>query len=85
MLIKKQLTGVCPIELEVILNNGIVNGCRFVGGCDGQGKALNALIAGQTAEWVVLKLKDVKCGKKKTSCAAELAQIVQDAMEGRNI
>lgn len=81
MLIKKELTGVCAKAVEIIINHGLVNGCQFTGGCDGQGKSINALIAGMPVEWVIERLKDIHCGQKETSCAAELASILQEVVK----
>ena len=80
MLIKRELTGVCARSVEIIINNGIVNGCHFTGGCDGHGKSLNSLIAGMPVDWVIDRLKDIHCGKKNTSCAAELAAGIREAV-----
>lgn len=81
MLIKRELSGVCARSVAVIVNNGIVNGCNFIGGCDGQGKSINSLIAGMPVTWVIERLKDIHCGKKNTSCSAELALILKETLE----
>lgn len=78
MLIKRSLSGVCAKEVSVIVDErGICGGCSFVGGCDGQGKSINALIAGMPVLRVVHRLKGIQCGNRKTSCCAELAKILE--------
>lgn len=80
MLIRKELTGVCARSVEIIINHGLVNGCNFIGGCDGQGKSINALVAGMPVDWVIERLQDIKCGKKETSCSAELARVIKESL-----
>ncbi|WFS61783.1 TIGR03905 family TSCPD domain-containing protein [Pseudodesulfovibrio thermohalotolerans] len=45
---------------------------EFTGGCDGNLKAISALVEGMKVEDVVSKLKGITCGKKSTSCADQL-------------
>ena len=53
----------------------------FVGGCDGNLKAIPRLIEGWTVEDVENKLTGVLCGRRPTSCADQLAKAVRAAYE----
>jgi uncharacterized protein (TIGR03905 family) len=81
MLVKKDLHGVCAKDVSVIVNGNICNGCLFTGGCDGQGKSINSLIAGMPIDWIVERLKHVKCGKRESSCSAELAKLLEEMIK----
>ena len=78
MLITKKVTGVCAREIQVILTDGIIMGVNFTGGCDGQGKALNALLCGQNPQEAIRKLRGLTCGLRPTSCANELAKFLEE-------
>lgn len=82
MLFKKRTEGICAKEIQVILTDGIVMGVNFVGGCDGQGKTLNALLAGTNPVEAIRKMKQITCGKRKTSCAKELAIFLEELTNG---
>lgn len=82
MLFKKRTEGICAREIQVILTDGIVMGINFVGGCDGQSKTLNALLSGTNPKDAVRKMKQVTCGKRKTSCARELALFLEELANG---
>lgn len=85
MLIKREICGVCAKEVSVIVNGGVCGGCSFLGGCDGQGKSINALIAGMPVSWVIERLKGIQCGKRESSCAAELAKVLEEVAENENL
>lgn len=85
MVLKKQLSGqsgVCIKQIEVILIGHTIAGVNFIGGCDGQGKTLNALVTGMNIDTIISKLKDIHCGTRQTSCSAELAKFLMEIREG---
>ena len=71
----------CPKEIQFDLNKDIVTNVKYLGGgCPGNLQALPRLVEGLTVSEIVSKLKDIKCGFKGTSCAAELAKAVELAL-----
>ena len=76
--------GVCAKQIQFKLDGDTVHDVKFFGGCDGNLKAIPILVEGMTVDEVYDKLKDVKCGMKKTSCAAQLAQSLKTALEYQN-
>lgn len=44
------LSGVCPVRLEFELDNNIVRNVKFTGGCNGNLKALSALVDGMSVD-----------------------------------
>lgn len=73
--------GVCASKLEFELEGDIVKNISFLGGCNGNLKALAALADGMTVQEVKDRLLGITCGFKKTSCSDQLAQALIAAAE----
>ena len=73
--------GVCARRLEFELDGDIVKNIRFMGGCNGNLKALAVLTEGMTVDQVCERLKGITCGLKNTSCSDQLAQALAKAQE----
>lgn len=71
--------GVCSREITFDLNGDTVTNVRFLGGCNGNLKAVSKLVDGLTVDEIESKLKGNLCGQKGTSCADQLAIAVQEA------
>lgn len=71
--------GTCSSKIEFEVENGIVRNVRFTGGCNGNLKAIAALVEGQPKERVIELLKGIKCGFKDTSCGDQLARALEEA------
>ena len=71
-------SGVCSrqITIDVNENDQTINSVSFVGGCNGNLKAIGILCEGMTAAEIAEKLSGNKCGFKNTSCADQLAKAV---------
>ena len=72
--------GVCASTINFDIQNGLVTDVSFVGGCNGNLKAISKLVEGMEAEKVVSILKGNKCGFKQTSCADQLAIAIEKAL-----
>jgi len=57
----------------------VVRNVQFLGGCDGNLKAIPILVEGMTVEEVEKKLTGIRCGYKDTSCGDQLARAVREA------
>lgn len=67
-------SGVCCKEIIFEMNDqNIITEINFVGGCPGNLIGLKSLVVGQKASEISEKLKDIKCGVKKTSCPDQLS------------
>lgn len=71
--------GTCSRLISLDLDGDTVHNVRFVGGCDGNLKAIPALVEGLTVDEIAQKLSGIRCGVKNTSCGDQLAQAVQSA------
>ena len=71
--------GICATKIRFELRDGRVYSTAFEDGCDGNLKALGVLVEGMEAGELVAKLKGLRCEKRKTSCADQLAVAVETA------
>ena len=72
---------VCSREIRFGLEDGKVHNIRFVGGCDGNLKAIGKLLEGHDAAEAIRLLKGNDCGGRGTSCADQLALALEAALE----
>lgn len=70
---------VCSMEIRFHIEDDVITGIRFIGGCDGNLKAIAKLVDGWTVEQIEEKLKGNTCGPRPTSCADQLAIAVRKA------
>ncbi len=71
--------GVCAMEINFNLDGDVVSDVSFLGGCNGNLKAVSKLVDGMTVEQIEEKLKGNTCGPRPTSCADQLARAVREA------
>ena len=74
--------GVCASRVSFDLEDGIVSNVEFVGGCNGNLRAVSKLVEGMEASRVCELLRGNVCGFKKTSCADQFASAIQLALDG---
>lgn len=70
----------CSKEIKFDIEDNIIKNVVFEDGCDGNLKAISALVEGLDAKMVIEKIKGIRCGRKKTSCADQLATAIQEAI-----
>ncbi|MDR3312746.1 MAG: TIGR03905 family TSCPD domain-containing protein [Spirochaetaceae bacterium] len=75
--------GTCSSSVSFDLRGGKVHNTVFVGGCNGNLKAMGILIEGKDAREVIALLKGTTCGHKPTSCADQLALALEKALAGK--
>lgn len=75
-------SGVCAKEITFEIENGKIHDVKFMGGCNGNLKAISKLVEGMEPENVIRILKGNTCGLKRTSCADQLALALEQA-EGK--
>jgi uncharacterized protein (TIGR03905 family) len=69
--------GTCSARIRFDIRDGKLYSVRFEDGCDGNLKAIGALVEGMDAALAVKKLKGLLCEDKGTSCADQLAKAVE--------
>lgn len=74
--------GVCSRQIHFDIDeNGIVHNVSFMGGCNGNLKAIGKLVEGMKAEKVIKILEGNTCGSRSTSCADQLAQALKENLQ----
>ena len=76
--------GVCASVIKFDLEGDVVSNVSFMGGCNGNLKAVSKLVEGMTVEQIEGYLKGNICGMRKTSCADQLALAVRTAYDEAN-
>ena len=69
--------GTCSREIRFEIVGDILKNVEFIGGCDGNLKAISRLVAGMKVADVIDKLKGIPCGTKTTSCGDQLAHALE--------
>ncbi len=74
--------GICSVEIQLDVDNGIINDVKFVGGCQGNTQGVAALCKGRRTDEVINLLSGINCGRKGTSCPDQLAKALKQIQEG---
>ncbi len=72
---------VCSKLINFDLDGDVVSNIEFIGGCNGNLKAISKLVDGWTVEKIESYLRGNLCGAKPTSCADQLARAVRRAYD----
>lgn len=70
--------GTCSKEINFDIEDNKIHNVSFVGGCNGNLKAVSSLVEGQDIDTVIKRLKGIKCNSKQTSCGDQLATALQE-------
>jgi len=73
--------GTCASVINFDINGDVITNIEFMGGCNGNLKAISKLVDGMTVDEIEGKLLGNICGMKNTSCADQLAKGVRAAYE----
>jgi len=76
--------GTCAMSISFNIEGNVITDVAFLGGCNGNLKAISTLVNGMTVEEIEGKLKGNRCGFKPTSCADQLAIAVREAYDKNN-
>ena len=68
--------GTCARVIDLDIDGDRISNVKFTGGCDGNLKAIPALVEGMTVDQIRQRVAGIKCGFKDTSCADQLAKAV---------
>ena len=73
--------GTCCAIMNVVLDDKKIQDVEFLGGCNGNLKAISKLLEGKTVDYIESMLLGNECGMRGTSCADQLAKGVRKAYE----
>jgi len=71
--------GTCSQLIEIKVEDGIIHEVKYTGGCPGNLLAIGELVKGMKVTDAIERLEGIRCGKKQTSCADQLAQALKQA------
>ncbi|MBP9001384.1 TIGR03905 family TSCPD domain-containing protein [Lacrimispora saccharolytica] len=73
--------GTCSQVINFNIDGNVITDIEFIGGCNGNLKAVSKLCDGMTVEEIESKLLGNQCGMRGTSCADQFAKAVREALE----
>ncbi|MBD5081381.1 MAG: TIGR03905 family TSCPD domain-containing protein [Ruminococcaceae bacterium] len=71
----------CSQLISFDIEGNVIRNIEFIGGCNGNLKAISKLLEGSTVEEIEDKLLGNTCGRRPTSCADQLAIAVREAYD----
>ena len=74
-------TGVCSKEINIELDGDVIKSVKFTGGCSGNTQGVAALVAGMKVSDAISRLEGIRCGIRETSCPAQLAKALKQAIQ----
>lgn len=73
--------GTCSQVINFNIDGNVITDIEFIGGCNGNLKAVSKLCDGMTVDEIESKLLGNQCGMRGTSCADQFAKAVREALE----
>ncbi|MCH4184341.1 MAG: TIGR03905 family TSCPD domain-containing protein [Eggerthellaceae bacterium] len=71
--------GTCSRTIHVALDGDRITHVDFIGGCNGNLKAIPKLVTGMTIDRVAELLEGNTCNNRPTSCADQLVKALREA------
>lgn len=72
--------GVCSMQIDFDIDEGKLRNVSFLGGCNGNLKAIGRLVEGKDAGEVSDILRGNTCGMRGTSCADQFSKAIDQAI-----
>ena len=76
--------GTCSQQINFNIDGNVITNIEFIGGCNGNLKAISKLVNGWTVDKIENYLLGNTCGIRSTSCADQLAKAVRAAYNETN-
>lgn len=73
----------CSQMISLDIEGDVVKNIQFMGGCNGNLKAIPILVDGWKVDEIEQKLQGITCGRRPTSCGDQLAKAVRAAYEAQ--
>lgn len=71
--------GVCSRKIEFEIEDNIIKGCRFTGGCNGNLQGISKLVQGMDVDEAIARLEGINCSGRGTSCPDQFAKALKAA------
>ncbi len=69
----------CSQLISMDIEGDVIRNVKFLGGCNGNLKAIPILVDGWSVDQIEEKLSGITCGRRPTSCSDQLAKAVRAA------
>ncbi len=79
--IEYKTQGTCSRAIMVDIEDGVIQSCKFVGGCAGNTQGVCALVKGMRVEEAIERLSGIQCGFRGTSCPDQLSRALKKSLE----
>lgn len=76
---------VCSRGIVLEIEDEIIQKVQFIGGCAGNTQGVASLVEGMKAEDVIARLEHIPCGNRGSSCPAELAVAIRQALAAQDV
>ncbi len=73
--------GVCSVNIDVTVEDGVIADVAFLGGCNGNLQGVSKLAVGRTVDEVIALLDGINCNGKGTSCPDQLSKALLKVKE----
>ena len=73
--------GTCASTITFDIEGDVIKNVKFTGGCNGNLKAISALVEGMKVQEIESKRKGITRGRKNTSCSDQLTKAVRKAYD----
>jgi uncharacterized protein (TIGR03905 family) len=73
--------GVCSRHIDIDVEDGVIRGVAFSGGCAGNTQGVARLLVGMTVEEAIERLSGIRCGLKPTSCPDQVAAALRKYLD----
>lgn len=70
-------SGVCAVKMEFKIEDNIIKDMKVIGGCPGNSLGIRSLCIGNDIDYVIDKLKNIRCGFKPTSCPDQISKALE--------
>ena len=71
-------SGICAGQIDFDVKDGKVEDVRFYGGCPGNHIGIQNLVNGMPVDFVIERLKGIRCGNRMSSCPDQLAKALEE-------
>lgn len=72
--------GTCSSEIHFDIVDGKLHNINYIGGCNGNLKAIGSLLEGSDVNFAIERLSGIHCGFKNTSCGDQLAKALKQVV-----
>lgn len=70
--------GVCSMKMVFEIEGNVIKSLKIIGGCPGNTLGVSKLVEGRSIDEVIIMLKGIPCGVKRTSCPDQISIALEE-------